>query len=444
MAVGVDILLRATTDGFTAGMAKANNAVMDLKKGLREFDVGNGLKSLLGVGGVIAAFRSTIEHARELRDALEEAGKPVPEAVASVSRLGDAIGAAATYAKNTAVNVLGIYTSVGDGVRRIIQNVSAAQEAAAEKAARTTGEAADAAEKRLAEARKANLEKIAAAENGLAEVRRKNALEAMDTEDRLAEMAKEINKLRDEQATKGKESLRYKELALEIEQKSGELAKEQAKYAADEEKFREGIYKANDAMAESLADIKKTESDAAKEKKQAAKEAAIAAQEEYNASVKLTEEKRQQAQLDEQRARSWAGMSGPLGQRDLDQVSTDVLKAQLDQRSRALEAQRVAQGPTRGVGGSSFESINFFEYSQLNSIRQELAFRESFQRAFARGGRQGALNEYISSGRRAEGFDVALSNMASWGDTLTASEKSLRQSSEDIAQIKNVLTNVFR
>ena len=104
----------------------------------------------------------------------------------------------------------------------------------------------------------------------------------------------------------------------------------------------------------------------------------------------------------------------------------------------------MAQGSSRGVGGMSFEGQNYFEFSQLNSIKQELDFRESFQRAFSRGGRSGALSEYASQGRDVQGFDVAFANMSSWGATLSSSERATVKSQETLDQIKNLLTPVFK
>jgi chemotaxis protein histidine kinase CheA len=451
MAIDISFTLRATTDGFKAGMASANNAVMDLKKGLREFDVGNGLKSLLGVGGIIAAFRSTINHARELRDALEEAGKPVPEATASVARLGDTLANVATVAKNAAVSILGIYTGVGDGLRRIFQNVSAEQEAAARKSMVETAKLADEADKRLAAARESNAEKVAAAESKLAELRRKNQMEQMTAEEKSAALQREIGALQAEQSEKGKESLRWRELAIAIEEKTADLfkvnadlAKQQAKAAEEEEKFREGIFKASEEMAGAMEKIREEEAAAATQRKRAAAEAAQAAQDEYNLNVKITAEKRAQATADEAKARSWAGTSGPLGMRGLDTVSNDVLQADLEQRQRRLDAARMRQGSARGVGGGSFEQENFFEFSQIASIRDELAFRQNFQRAYSRGGRSGALAEYVSQGRNAMGFDVAFANMGSWGATLSSSERAQLQSQQTLEQIKNLLTPVFK
>jgi hypothetical protein len=458
MAIDISFILKSSTDGFKAGMATANNSVMDLKKSLRDFDVGNGLKSLLGVGGIISAFRGTISAAMELRDALQEAGKPIPDAVRSVAELGDHFKAAAASAKEMAISVLSFVTRAGEGYGMVInriRGITAEQEMLAGQIAKD----ALATEERIAKAREEYGAKNAAAEMKLADLRRKNSLDAMALDEKAQILSAEISDLESERLDKGKESLRYRELSITIEEKTAEVAKvnaelskQSAKSAEDEEKFREGIFKASEAMADSLAEIRKDEATAAAQKKNASADAAQSAQDEYNASFLLTGEKEKQSALDEKRNKDIqetldklnAGGGGALGQRGLSTVSTDVLRADLQQRSSRLEAQRMAQGSSRGVGGMSFEGQNYFEFSQLNSIKQELAFRDSFQRAFSRGGRSGALSEYASQGRDVQGFDVALSNMSSWGATLSSSERATVKSQETLDQIKNMLTPVFK
>lgn len=139
MSVGLDFILRANTSSFTKGMASVNNSIKDVKKGLRDFDVGNGLKQALGVGGIIAGFRSAITNAQELRDEAQKTGKAVDDATRSVAQYGDAIGEVWQGAKNLATTTLSFFTRAGEGWGMLInrmRGVSAAQEKIAEGAAR--------------------------------------------------------------------------------------------------------------------------------------------------------------------------------------------------------------------------------------------------------------------------------------------------------------------
>lgn len=91
MSIGIEVILRATTTGFTKGIATANRSLESLKKNLKHGDVGNGLKQLLGAGAIIAGLRSVINHAQEARDNFEKMGMPIPDATQRVAALGDAV-----------------------------------------------------------------------------------------------------------------------------------------------------------------------------------------------------------------------------------------------------------------------------------------------------------------------------------------------------------------
>src|SRR6478736_839516 len=113
MAIGVDFILRASSAQFTKAMAGVNNSIKDVKKSLRDFDVGNGLKQALGVGGVIAGFRMAITNAQELRSEAAKLGNEIDSGTRSVAELGDALGKIGTGFKNGLTAGLSFFTQIG-------------------------------------------------------------------------------------------------------------------------------------------------------------------------------------------------------------------------------------------------------------------------------------------------------------------------------------------
>jgi hypothetical protein len=164
MSIGIDYILRATTEGFTAGMAKANNAIEDTKKSLKGFG-GASLVSTIGVAGVIAGFKAVLSTAQEVRDELEKMGKPVSAATASVARYGDAWDQIKKTLSEATVFSLSIFTRTGEAIGSFInrmRGITAEQEAQREQSARD----ADKLEKQLNEKllERAQIEKKLAAE----------------------------------------------------------------------------------------------------------------------------------------------------------------------------------------------------------------------------------------------------------------------------------------
>jgi phage-related minor tail protein len=164
MSIGIDYILRATTEGFTAGMAKANNAIEDTKKSLKGFG-GASLVSTIGVAGVIAGFKAVLSTAQEVRDELEKMGKPVSAATASVARYGDAWDQVKKTLSEATVFSLSIFTRTGEAIGSFInrmRGITAEQEAQREQSARD----ADKLEKQLNEKllERAQIEKKLAAE----------------------------------------------------------------------------------------------------------------------------------------------------------------------------------------------------------------------------------------------------------------------------------------
>lgn len=217
MAIGIDFILRARTASFTQGLATANNAIKDLKKSVREFDVGGGFKQALGVGGVIAGFRLAINHAQELRDEAKKTGRAIDDSTRSVAEYGDAIGNIIAGSKNALVKGLSFFTQIGDAARRYFQDVTAEQEKAAQKMVETTGKAADEAEARLKKAREENSpEKLEAAEKKRAQAEFENNLKGTDAQKGLIKLMKERSDIEEELEKTGKATTKYKELQTRL------------------------------------------------------------------------------------------------------------------------------------------------------------------------------------------------------------------------------------
>jgi hypothetical protein len=217
MSIGIDFVIRASTAAFTRGLATVNNQVKDLRKSFRDFNVGGGLGGLIGVGGVIAGFRSAITNAQELRAEAAKVGKEVDSGTASVARFGDALGGLGRGFRNAMTDGLSFFTSIGDKARQFFQGVTAEQEAAAEKMAQTTGKLADEAEARLKRSREANSpEKQAAAQEKLSQAEMESALKGTDAQKKLLKLTNEradLNKkLRDTPVA----TVAYKELQAQI------------------------------------------------------------------------------------------------------------------------------------------------------------------------------------------------------------------------------------
>lgn len=229
MSIGLDFILRANSAAFTRGLAQANNSINDLKKGLKQFDVGNGLKNALGVGGIIAGFRSAITNAQELRDEAEKTGKAVDDATRSVAQYGDAIGEAWQGAKNLATTTLSFFTRAGEGWGMIInrmRGVSAEQEKIAEGAARGAM-----AQEKARDALRAKLESRAKSiDKELADQERQNSDIGLSKEERRNKLLQERTRLLDEidalpVRNGGAEDVARREKILQASKLTGEIGK---------------------------------------------------------------------------------------------------------------------------------------------------------------------------------------------------------------------------
>ena len=218
MAIGLDFILRANSAAFTRGLAQANNSIKDLKKGLREFDVGNGLKQALGIGGVIAGFRMAITNAQELRDEADKLGKSIDSGTRSVAELGDAIGGIATGFKNGLTTGLSFFTQLGDKARQFFQGITQQQEDAAREMAKSTGKAADEMEASLKKAREANSpEKQQAAQEKLDRAKIKGMAKGSDQQKKLVDLINEGADLQEKLSATPPNTVAAKELQAALE-----------------------------------------------------------------------------------------------------------------------------------------------------------------------------------------------------------------------------------
>lgn len=254
MSIGIDFILRARTAMFTQGLASANNAVKDLKKSIRDFDVGGGFKQALGVGGVIAGFRMAITNAQELRDEARKTGKAVDESIESVARYGDALASIGSKAKNALTEGLSFFTKMGDAARRYFQDVTKEQEDAAQKMVETTGKAADEAEKRLKASREANSpEKVAAAREKADKAERESQTKGTAAQKKLVDLINERADLEEKIGKLGKGTTEYQNVRARIAENERDTKEATADFDKDAAEAAEKKKKA----AEKISDASK-------------------------------------------------------------------------------------------------------------------------------------------------------------------------------------------
>lgn len=225
MSIGIDFILRAKTEAFTRGMATANNALKDTKKSLREFDVGNGLKQALGIGGVIAGLRSAIDNAQELRDKAIELGHAVDASTKSVAEYGDSLDGLWKGTKNLATEGLSFFTRAGEGWGMLInriRGVTREQEIQAEEGARL---AAKMEKERDANAKKhqETLDRLVEAERRVMEQRKENAAAGLTDEKKLNVLYDQRKAAIEELAGMVAGSVKAKEKQLEIEKLTNDI-----------------------------------------------------------------------------------------------------------------------------------------------------------------------------------------------------------------------------
>jgi hypothetical protein len=150
-------------------------------------------------------------------------------------------------------------------------------------------------------------------------------------------------------------------------------------------------------------------------------------------------------------AKGWssAGSGSPLGLHNLGSYSDDVLKAKLQQLQDQAAQGKMAwdqsgASATLSATGSTFENTNYYLYSQIGSIQDELKFRQTMQNAFARGGRSGALQAYLANGGDALSFDTAFANMNSWSSGNNQQANQLDSINGKLGAINGTLQSVFQ
>lgn len=235
MAIGIDFILRASTAGFTRGIAAANNSIHDLKKSLKVGDVGNGIKQWLGAGAVIAGMRAIINHAEETRDSLEKLGKPIPVATASVAQLADGFKDLKNWMAEASVTGLSMFTKLGDAAGRyynLIKNGSSGSIQAdfGAKIEREADASVASSEASIAKMRATSVDDVRAAEQKLADVKRKNALAAMNDQEKLnllqkeeAALAKKVHDMPKGGDGQRWDAKRLAEARADLEAKQGEV-----------------------------------------------------------------------------------------------------------------------------------------------------------------------------------------------------------------------------
>lgn len=137
--------------------------------------------------------------------------------------------------------------------------------------------------------------------------------------------------------------------------------------------------------------------------------------------------------------RKWGGSGSPLGMTGLGNVSSDVLVAKAQQMERELRAIELMY-QQRGYAGNARQD-NYFLVSQIDSIRKELAFRQSFSEAVNRGGRERALQQYVAEGRDPLSFDTAFANMQSWSQGQDITNQKLDKTNATIERLSKQLAN---
>lgn len=268
MAIGIDFILRASTAGFTRGIAAANNSIHDLKKSLKVGDVGNGIKQWLGAGAVIAGMRAIINHADEVRESLEKIGKPIPMSIASVARLGDGFKDLKNGVASLGVEILSIFTKLGDAAGQAFNRawngtkgtINADIGAKIEREADASVAASEAS---IAKMRATGVDDVRAAEQKLADIKRKNALAAMNDAEKLAflrkeeiALAKELRKREGANDGSAWNQMKVDSAASDLESKRGEIAEAQRKANKDNQDNLMALGKAIDAQEKAKAALR--------------------------------------------------------------------------------------------------------------------------------------------------------------------------------------------
>ena len=404
MAIGVEFLLKASTDGFTAGMASANNALKDLKKEAQSWGASK-LTSLIGVAGLIQGFRSVLDNAQKSREEIEKIGGTVDGATASVARFADSWDKIKTFIGDIALETVSIYTGVGDGLRQVFQNVSAEEEAAAERMAASTGKSLEETRRLIAKANEENSpEKVNAAWDKALAARRKNYEDTLAGQEKINAMMDDYTAKYEAAQNLDKNKVEYINAQIDLDNQLAAIQKLQTAENAKQ-------------VDHGLATVAATQQtrDAAIELKTIVIDTTNAQLDQLAAEKAQTAELQKQANLAEQAKRD-VRVGSPLGGGSLfGQASNDALQTIIQQEREAIR--KLQQQPSNLSTGISIAQ----RQSRIGSAQAELDFRESTKTNLNVFGEAGARRMY---GGDPLNFDAILSQLRSASGGLDDSKKT--------------------
>jgi hypothetical protein len=417
MSIGIDFILKATTEGFTAGMAKANNAIEDTKKSLKGFG-GASLVNTIGVAGVIAGFKAVLNNAQEVRDELEKMGKPVDAATASVARYADSWDSVKKALQSTAVSGLGFFTQVGEGIGSLInrmRGVTAEQEAQRDQSAKD----ADRMERELKEKllNHTELEKKATEEKKKRDDKaHDDFVKRVDKENAAYEKVNEAAAKLTEKTRKDKYEL------LSIDEKI--LSDQRDLY--DVNQSIADLKKDNLHIAEDDLEIIKLQNQAYDITKSIAENTKKVEQERLEVSKKITVELKQQA----------GAIAGIRGGDEFGEASDAALK-EVARRNRA-KAQVMQTDPSNVGIGQSLEVARLI--LEAVNAEKELVFRSGIRLDFSRGGEQTARQGF---GGDPLAFDQVFQQIVK-GQTVAEQSNQTLKNIEDVLTRRGILTVPLR
>lgn len=246
------LLLGLKPEGFRSGLKRARDDTKDFEKDWQ------GLKKVFAAGGIttlaLGFLKAFVADAQEARAELRKMGEPIPRTTQALAELGDAMDSFKTVAGTSVGFVVSgwqeLFGVIASGINRL-RGISEAQEN--ERMAGLA--AAEAAEARLAKARQENSpEKIAAAEKRLAEARRAAAFEAADNEGKMNMLLKENVQLRELVNTTGEKSIKGAEARIALEKNLTEIRKIDAAIAKEQEQTQKRV---NDELEKFFGEVEK-------------------------------------------------------------------------------------------------------------------------------------------------------------------------------------------
>lgn len=265
---------------------------------------------------------------------------------------------------------------------------------------------------------------------------------------RLAELEKQHGKLLDQLKAKGELIASAKEhAAKEVEvtkaleqqaQAAIEQSKAMAKGAQSADEHRGAATETRTILAQQASEMRNQ----IEQNEKIIRATVIRGGTENGVTLELRQQNAEldrQAQKIEQILESMHGLGSPLGLHNLGNLSTDILNAkarQLEEEMRKIEREYQQKGYTSNARGD-----NYYLVSQIDSIKQELKFRDQFTSAYARGGREGALSQYVAQGRDPLSFDTALANMQSWSKGQDLTNQKLDATNRTLGSISRQLAS---